>query len=369
MNAHEHREAKILIVDDDPVNLSILSHHLSNVGLEVFVAQDGEAALEQTCRQPPDLILLDILMPGLDGFEVCRRLKDQPETRDIPIIFMTALTNTRDLVTGFDVGAVDYIPKPFTPEEVLARVTTHLTLHRQRSEVDHLNTMKNKFFEIISKDMIEVLSSLVSLSDFLVMAVSQIPRDNVHNAAKMVETSVQNAIKLLENLSNWAKIQNGTFELEPEALNLHELVLENIVQLRNHARKKQITLSHSVHSDTYVYADYVSASTILHNLLVNALWFTQNGGKVDVSAKEIEHFIQVTISDTGIGIQQEDLNKLFRIDQKFRRQGTAGEHGTGLGLILCKNLIEISGGQIWVESSVGHGSTFTFTLPLQKSVA
>lgn len=363
---NEHQGAKILIVDDDPVNSSILFNYLSGMGFQVLVAQDGEAALEETQSQTPDVILLDILMPGLDGFEICRLLKNQPDTRDIPIIFMTALSNTRDLITGFEMGAVDYITKPFTPEEILVRVTTHLTLYQQRVELDHLNAMKNKFFEIISKDMTEVLSSLVSLSDFLVMAVSQIPGENVHGAARMVETSVQNAVKLLENLSYWAKIQNGTFAFQPEVLDLHELVLENIVQLRGHARAKQIDLCHSIRADTYVYTDYASISTILHNLLANALWFTQNGGKVDVSAKISDRFVQVTVSDTGIGIRTEDLQKLFRIDQKFRRHGTAGEHGTGLGLVLCKDLVEIGGGQIWVESAVDRGSSFTFTLPVQQ---
>jgi two-component system, sensor histidine kinase and response regulator len=150
-------------------------------------------------------------------------------------------------------------------------------------------------------------------------------------------------------------------------LYLHELVLENIVPLRSHARAKQIDLCHSIHTDTYVYTDYVSISTILHNLLVNALWFTHNGGKVDISAKPVDRFVQVTVSDTGIGITPEDLPKLFRIDQKFRRPGTAGEHGTGLGLVLCKDLVEIGGGQIWVESAVDRGSSFMFTLPTQQS--
>ncbi len=360
-----HQGATILLVDDDPVNLSILFTYLTDMGFQVFVAQDGESAVEQAHDRIPDAILLDILMPGLDGFETCRQLKNQPATRDIPLIFMTALTNTRDLVTGFEMGAVDYITKPFTPEEILVRLTTHLTLHQQRLELNSLNTMKNKFFEIISKDMTDVLSSLVSLSDFLVMAVSQIPRDNVHDAAKMVERSVHSAMKLLENLSYWAKIQNGTFGFQPEVLSLHELVLENIVQLRSHARAKHIVLSHSIAADTHVYTDYESISTVLHNLLVNALWFTPEGGTVAVSAKILDSFVHVTIADTGIGIQSEDVEKLFRIDQKFQRPGTAGEHGTGLGLVLCKDLVEIGGGKIWVDSSVGHGSAFTFTLPQQ----
>ena len=128
-------------------------------------------------------------------------------------------------------------------------------------------------------------------------------------------------------------------------------------------------LSHSIHADTLVFTDYTSVSTVLHNLLVNALWYTQDGGTVSVSAKKLNRFVQVTVVDSGIGIQPEDVPKLFRIDQKFQRSGTAGEHGTGLGLVLCKDLVEIGGGELWVESSVGRGSSFTFTMPCRQASA
>jgi signal transduction histidine kinase len=309
---------------------------------------------------------LDILLPDLDGFETCRRVKANPKTEDIPVIFMTALDNVRDLVTGFEVGAVDYITKPFSPEEVLARVTTHLTLQYQRKALWKLSVQQQKFFTHVAHDMKEVLSSLVSLSDFLVMSASEIREDHIQKAAKMVVGSVHSAIKLLENLSNWVKIQNGTLEFHPEMLDLQELVLENIVMLRSQARDKQIELSHSIQSDTFVYTDYDIASMILHNLLMNAVWFTNTGGKVHVSANVANRFVEVAIADTGIGISQEHLPKLFNIDQKFRTHGTRGEHGTGLGLVLCKNLVEMNGGEIRVESRIDHGSTFTFTLPTGK---
>jgi signal transduction histidine kinase len=215
--------------------------------------------------------------------------------------------------------------------------------------------------------MKEVLSSLVSLSDFLVMSVTHIQGENIQNAAKMVEKSVQNAVKLLENLSDWANIQNRTIQLQPEIFDLQELILENVVQLRSNARKKQIELSYSVQDETYVYTDYDSASTVLHNLILNALWFTGKGGKVDVSVTVANRFVEVAVADTGIGIAHADVAKLFRIDQKFRRNGTAGEHGTGLGLVLCKDLIEMNGGQLQVESAVNLGSTFRFTLPRQEA--
>ena len=139
-------------------------------------------------------------------------------------------------------------------------------------------------------------------------------------------------------------------------------VLENIVQLRSHARAKHIALAHSIRADTQVYTDYASISTVLHNLLVNALWFTQDGGSVDVSAKISDTCVQVTVTDTGIGIQTDDVRKLFRIDQNPSTRGTSDEKGSGLGLILCKEFVEKNGGKIWVESQVGEGSVFKFTV-------
>jgi signal transduction histidine kinase len=279
---------------------------------------------------------------------------------------MTALSDVEDIVKGFEIGAVDYVTKPFHQEVVLARIITHLTLQRQRTELYKLNTMKNKFFSIVAHDMKEVLSTLVSLSNFLVMSVPENGINKLQRAAKMLESSVQNAIKLLENLLNWAKIQNGTMESHQEKTDLQKIVLENIVLLRGSAREKQIDLSHTVNANTFVYTDPDTTSMVLRNLISNALWFTNPGGKVNVSATSADRFVEVAVSDTGIGISQEDLSKLFRIDKKFRRNGTAGEHGTGLGLILCKDLIEMNGGQIRVESQVDKGSTFTFTLPREK---
>jgi two-component system sensor histidine kinase/response regulator len=161
MNLEGAKGAKVLVVDDDPTNLSVLFNYLAEMGLKVFVAQDGESALEQVDYERPDIILLDILMPNIDGFETCLRLKANPATSDIPVVFMTALSDVEDIIKGFQIGAVDYITKPFHQEEVLARITTHLTLQHQRMKLYELNTMKNKFFSIVAHDMKEVLSTLV----------------------------------------------------------------------------------------------------------------------------------------------------------------------------------------------------------------
>jgi two-component system sensor histidine kinase/response regulator len=363
MNTEDIKGSMVLVVDDSPTNLSVLFNYLNEMGLKVLVAQGGESAVEQVAYERPDIILLDVLMPGIDGFETCRRLKANAATRDIPVIFMTALSDKEDIITGFEVGAVDYIPKPIHQEEVLARITTHLMLQRQRVELYKLNATKNKFFSIVAHELKEAFATLVSLSGYLVLSAPEGDIRNIQKAAKMVENSVQNSVKLLENLLNWANIQSGAIEFHPKTIDLQKIVLENIVLLRGTAREKQIKLSHSIAANTFVYTDYNTASMILNNLISNALWFTDKDGEVKVSANVMEHFVEVAVSDTGIGISEQNIRKLFRIDKKFKKSGTAGEHGTGLGLILCKELIGMNGGEIWIESEVGQGTTFRFTLP------
>jgi two-component system, sensor histidine kinase and response regulator len=365
MDVTKVKGSVILVVDDNPANLSVLFNYLNQMGLKALVAQSGASALEQVQYDRPDLILLDILMPDMDGFETCRRLKARPESADIPIIFMTALTDMQDIITGFDIGAVDYITKPFYQEEVLARITTHLTLQRQHRELTELNAMKDKFFSIIAHDMKEAFATLVSLSDYLVLTVQG--QNNVRRAAQMVENSVHNVIKLLENLLNWAKLQSGRLEFQPTVLDLHNLALENIVRLRSEARNKQIRLSNQIAEHTCVFADQNMLNMVLRSLLSNAIWFTEKGGAVTIAAAKQDQQVQVTVSDTGVGMAPDDLAKLFRIDKKFRKIGTAGEQGTGLGLILCKDFIKKHGGDIWITSERGKGTTVTFTLPEEKT--
>ena len=366
INTETIKGAIVLIVDDSPTNLSVLFKYLSEMGLKVLVAQSGESALEQITYERPDIILLDVLMPDMDGFETCRRLKAHESTREIPVIFMTALSDKENIVAAFEVGAVDYIPKPFHQEEVLARLATHLTLQRQRMELYTLNATKNKFFSIVAHELKEAFATLVSLSNYLVLVLPGGDDTNIHKAAEMAESSVQHTVKLLENLLNWGKIQNGEMEFHPQLIDLQKIVLEQIMLFRGLVREKQIALAHTIPAPLMVYTDQNTAGMVLRNLLSNAIWFTPQGGEVTVSAKVTDGFVAIVVADTGIGISPQHLAKLFRIDQKFKRKGTAGEYGTGLGLILSKELIEMNGGQIWIESEVERGTTVTFTLPREK---
>ena len=361
----------ILLVDDNPTNLAVLSEYLSADGFEILVSQDGESAIWQAEHEHPDMILLDILMPGLDGFETCRRLKSQSTTRHIPVIFMTALTDTPNKIHGFNLGGVDYITKPLQPEEVLARVNVHITLQQQQRQIQQqndqliqLNHDKDRFFSIIAHDLRGSLNSLRDLTRITVENLELYSVSKLKDILRMQFQSTDNLSKLLENLLIWARVQQGLIEYHPQKVDLEHVVAWNVQLARPGAQHKQITLSSSVEKKTYsISADFNMVDTVIRNLLSNALKFTYSGGTIAVAATQDQHNVTISVTDSGTGIPAEALPKLFRIDIKYKQRGTDHEPGTGLGLILCKEFVEKNRGKIWVESEEGEGSTFYVSFP------
>ncbi|MCP4108696.1 MAG: hybrid sensor histidine kinase/response regulator [Desulfobacteraceae bacterium] len=370
MSADEIKKDIILVVDDNPVNLHVLLECLNQSGFETLIARSGESAIRQINFARPDIILLDIMMPGIDGFETCRLLKEDESTKDIPIIFMTALSETIDKIKGFEMGAIDYITKPFHQDEVLARITTHLTIQRQKKELAELNARlaesnatKDKFFSIIAHDLKNIFNSLIGGSQILAESIDTLSKEKIGMFAEEMFSSAQTAYELLENLLNWARMQKGSIEFKQEPIDLSDLVLTNIINFQNHADMKDIELLHSVEAGTIAYADPNMVNTVLRNLISNAIKFTGNRGRIIISANFFDQIIEVSVSDNGVGISQENADKLFRIDSKFRTTGTAGEKGSGLGLSLCREFIENNDGKIWIDSELGEGTSFWFTLP------
>jgi two-component system sensor histidine kinase/response regulator len=341
-----------------------------------MVAQSGEEAIELAERFTPDIILLDILMPGIDGFETCRHLKTKEATKDIPVIFMTTLTDTVDKVKGYNCGGVDYITKPLHHEEVLVRVKTHLSiqklhqrirkqnilLEKQYEQLQKLNASKDKFFSNITHDIRNHLQSVTWLCEAMAVFGSSYGKDEIKNFVQVLQESAQNLNALLENLLLWSKIQQGTIEYNKQPFDVRELIDHNITLFSSLMQQKQITLLNSMKQPLWVCADKNMINAVVRNLISNALKFTEIKGTVRISEAMKESFVSISISDTGIGISEDDIQGLFQIDVKSKKTGTAGEKGTGLGLIICKELIVKNGGSIRAESEPGRGSTFTFTL-------
>jgi len=359
----------ILIVDDVPKNIQVVANILQQEGFRMAFAQDGNSALHLTETNTFDLILLDIMMPGLDGFEVCERLKEDPNTREIPVIFLTARTDTEDIVKAFGKGAVDYVMKPFNAAELLARVKTHLELKAARQqlaanndELIELNATKDKFFSIIAHDLRNPIQGLLLASEMLKTNYHRMDTDKITDYIHRFHKGTNHISDLLENLLTWSRAQRGKVKCIPVKTDIQRLTAQCIDLLAQQAEKKNISLTSNIPTESFVFADPDMIRTVIRNLISNAVKFTPQGGSITVSTATEGNSINTTICDTGVGIEEDDLKNLFRIDNQKTTTGTSGEKGTGLGLLLCKEFIEKNQGTLHAESTPGKGSTFTFSL-------
>jgi signal transduction histidine kinase len=370
-NKSKEKQTKplILVAEDIPKNMEVVCNILRKAGYRMAMAANGRQALKMLSNVKPDLILLDIMMPEMDGFEACRHIKKDSETKDIPIIFLTAKTDTIDIVKGFKLGAVDYITKPFRGAELLSRVKNHLELKFSREALKELNATKDKFFSIIAHDLKDPLSFLLLSADSLYNQYDSFDETKRKDYIHRFYNNSQQISELLENLLVWALSQSGSIEIKPGKIDIGTLVTESIDLLKGNAQKKNIALSSQIGPGTFAFADKNMIRTVLRNLISNAVKFTPPGGEVKVNASTSTKgdWLEISVSDTGVGINTQDITGLFRIDVKKSTRGTAKEKGTGLGLILCKEFVEKNNGSIKVTSTPGKGSCFTFTLPVRIS--
>ena len=232
-------------------------------------------------------------------------------------------------------------------------------------ELNILNDTKDKFFSIIAHDLKNPFGSLLGASEYLYKEIDKHEIDKARKLSKILYDSSRNAYDILSNLLHWSRSQSGSLDFSPARVNLHEMVGKNVNLAAVQAVEKQIDIDVQLQEDFECTADPDMLNTVLRNLLSNALKFTPEGGKVSIHARRKDNAVVVSVKDTGTGIREEDVDKLFRIDVKYSSVGTNNERGTGLGLILCKEFIQHHGGKIWVESRLHEGSTFYFTLPDQ----
>jgi len=378
-----NREFTILVVDDFPANILALEATLAEEGYTTQSAANGYLALDKVAQTLPDLILLDIQMPGIDGFEVCRQLKKDERTHAIPVIFLTAMTQTSDIIKGFACGAQDFVTKPFRPAELIARVETHLRLNEalaqikeknqvlsmQNRQLEELNSTKDRMFSIIGHDLRGPIGSLRMMLDMILENPEEYSMQDILDVIQPLRDSAASSYSLLENLLSWARCQHGEIEYSPGENDLSDAINNTFSLLTPAVHQKRIILEKQLPLNTLAWFDKEMITTVLRNLVNNAIKFSKPGGKIIVKVHETkDQFITIKVQDQGIGIKPENMEKLFRTDLFFSTFGTASEKGSGLGLILCKEFVEINGGKIWVESIPGAGSTFFFTLPFRSSL-
>lgn len=374
------RGAKVLLVDDTQANLDVLCELLEREGYAISMAPNGEVALRIVQRVQPDLILLDVMMPGLNGFEVCQRLKVDEMTRDIPVIFITAETLTESVVAGFDAGGVDYILKPFREEEVLVRVDTHLKINhltkalaKKNDALLHANEQiqiaterKSRFLANITHELRTPMTAIIGFTEMALMRegdrLSEKQRDNLGKVIR----SGHRLSDMVNELLDLSKIEAGHVEVDVSHFDLPELLEECCDTLRPLV-KSDVELILDVSKDIgEVTSDNKKLRQIVINLLSNAVKFTQAGYVTLRAVQEGDHCV-VSVIDTGPGIPPAAIANIF--DEFQQVPGTSSEHkGTGLGLSITKSLTHLLDGQIKVESNIPNGAKFTVQIPNNQSI-
>jgi signal transduction histidine kinase len=389
---------KILIVDDKPQNLYSLEKLLKQLEVDVIQAASGAEALGLTLEHEFCLTIVDVQMPEMDGYELVELLRGNPSTASLPVIFVSAIySDEYHHRKGYDTGAVDFLSKPFIPEILLSKARVFLDLYHQRVKLQQLvnelneknvaleneikqrqqvetalrkaNSDKDKLFTIISHDLTSPFHILLGNSKLMLNQMEHLSKSDLQEMADHIHKSARTMHNLLRNLLTWARLQQGRIEHDPRSVELRYLAENTMALLEEVAFCKKIRLTNTIEADLFVHADERMIETVIRNLTANALKFTPAQGQVTLSAHRNGHspgqpeWVEVTVTDTGVGISPEDIDKLFRIDVHHTTTGTAKETGTGLGLILCQEMVEKNGGQIWVESEVGHGTTVKFTVP------
>ena len=367
-------EYKILIVDDVMSNVLLLKVLLTNEKFAIATASNGRQALEQVEKENPDLVLLDVMMPDMSGFEVAQHLKSNPNTADIPIIFLTALNSTADIVKGFQVGANDFISKPFNKEELIIRVTHQISLVAAKrlilsktEELQRTIAGRDKLYSVIAHDLRSPMGSIKMVLNMLIL---NLPSEKIgaemYELLTMANQTTEDVFSLLDNLLKWTKSQIGKLNVVYQDVDLVE-VTDGVIEIFSMvASLKKIRIREMKPEKMMVNADIDMLKTVVRNLLSNAIKFSKENSEVLVKMEEVDGMAVVSVQDYGCGISEEGQKKLLHTDTHFSTFGTNNEEGSGLGLLLCKDFVVKNGGKLWFTSKEGEGSIFIFSIPVKK---
>ncbi len=395
--ATHYQPAVILIIDDNPTNIKVIVNTLKAHGFDIIIARDGEMGIKRAKFSHPDLILLDVLMPGMDGYETCHRLKDDEETSEIPVIFMTALNNVENKIKAFGIGGVDYITKPIQEEEVFARVRTHLQLRAQqkqlqqyanaleqanelaqeaRAAADRANQAKSIFLANMSHELRSPLNAILGFARVMARSQTLPPEHQQH--AGIIRRNGEHLLTLINQVLDLSKIEAGHITLNENNVDMHRLLQDVYDMFALNANKKHLHLlfDRDERVPRYVRTDEVKLRQVLINLLSNALKFTEKG-KVELRIRNEELgmkrgksstipnsqfvILNFSVADTGPGIAPEEIDQVFEAFAQTSA-GQQAPEGTGLGLPISRKFVQLMGNDITVSSEVGQGTTFTFDL-------
>lgn len=371
-----HSDYKILVVDDVMTNILLLQVLLDKEGFNVVTANNGKMAIEVIIKEVPDLILLDVNMPKMDGFEVIKEIKKYSLYRGIPVIFLTAMNDVDSVVKGFNMGGSDYITKPFNREELMARIIHQLSLlAAKRIIVKRTHVLKktildrDKMYSVIAHDLRSPMASMKMIMNSIMIDADKEKMDPaMYELLNMANKTAEDIFSLLDNLLKWTKFQIGKQVVFSQSVDLVPIVkgvvdvFENVASLKN----IKIEFSHDVESAN-IFSDIDMIKSCIRNLLSNAIKFSYEGGIIIVNLKESADEYLLSVSDNGCGISETNQQKLLNVSTHYTSYGTAQEEGSGLGLLLTMEFVNRNDGRLWFESKEGVGSTFFISLPKEKN--
>ncbi len=365
------KDHTILIVEDNPINLKIIQHVLLQAGYHILTAMRGSEAIEAALNHLPDLVLLDVILPDIDGYHVCHLLKESRTTTDIPIIFMTSLTDSDSIVQAFELGAVDYVTKPFKTEEVLARISTHLTLRNLQQGLQHeirerelLIGDLEAFAHMVAHDLKNPIGHVIGFADILKQNRTQITDDEVDDMLQLLTQSAYKMRDIIDGLLLLARVRLENVEVKPVVMKpvIDEVIKQLAPMISEHNAQIEMPDEWPL---VIGYAPWIEEVWV--NYVSNGLKYGGTPPSLELGAIELESAdsaksaIKFWVRDNGAGLSIQQQEKLY---QPFTRMHKTKMAGHGLGLSIVKRIVNKLGGEVGVESCPGEGSLFYFTLPL-----
>jgi two-component system sensor histidine kinase/response regulator len=375
----EEKKSKILVVDDEELNVRFLTTFLSRKGFDIDVASTGVEALERIQQSRPDVVLLDAMMPVMDGFEVCRRLRGNEDTRLLPVIMITALHSIEDEVRALEAGADDFLPKPINNLELMARLRSLLrikALHDQLKEskleleeknkkLVELQGLRDSLTQMIVHDLKNPLTGIMGCSELILMMPENLTEKQI-SIVKKIDESASTILNMITDMLDISRMEENKLQLRKQPFHLREVLQTNQNDLEIMMQKHQVTSSIEIQDNMpRIEADKDMFHRIIANLLHNAIKHSMRGGTIQVCAEyntQLSQF-QVAVRDHGEGIAPEYTDKVFEKFAQADMKKLGLKTDRGLGLTFCKLAVEAHGGKIWVESKVGVGSEFKFFIP------
>ncbi|MDR0302467.1 MAG: response regulator, partial [Treponema sp.] len=360
---------KIIVVDDNIENLTALKNTLKDI-YEVYPVNSAIKMFDLLEHVTPDLILLDVEMPEMNGYEAAKRLKNDTQFREIPIIFLTAMNDAESEMNGLNIGAIDYIHKPFAAPLLLRRIKTHMSLIEHQLEAHNASRAKGEFLSHMSHEIRTPLNAIIGMIN---IAVNTDDLQKIKYCLQRAGSASKHLLNIINDILDMSKIEANKFELSYSDFNFEKMLMDiiNVTNVLAEEKNLNFTVILNTNVPSFVIGDELRFSQVVMNLLNNAIKFTPENGKVVLRVEKIaesgdEITLRTEIADSGIGITEEQQKRLFTSYNQADSSISKKFGGTGLGLAISKQIVELMHGEIWIESKPNHGSKFIFTTKVKK---